>query len=289
MIKGNSPLYKVMLVCAALIWGASFVILKDTLDVIPVNYLLTIRFSVAAIILGILFSGRMRLHANRSYMWRGLLLGGFLFTAYWFQTVGLTDTTPGKNAFLTAAYVVVVPFLFWAVTKKAPDVFNVLAALLLITGVGFVSLSGDLSIRFGDWMTLVAACFYAAHIVAVAVFARGRDILVLTVYQFLGAALLALAFGCTTEVFPGGDAWTPGVILSMLYLAIPATCIALLFQNIGQAHVNPAASSVLLSLESVFGVLFSVIFYGEALTFRLVVGFALIFLAVIVSDTKLFF
>ena len=61
-----------------------------------------------------------------------------LFLAYYTQTVGITDTTPGKNAFLTAVYCVLVPFLFWAVDKARPDKFNIIAAVLCIAGIGLV-------------------------------------------------------------------------------------------------------------------------------------------------------
>ena len=65
-----------------------------------------------------------------------------------------------------------------------------------------------------------------------------------------------------------------------------ATTVALLFQNVGQVWSDPASASVILSLESVFGVLCSVIFYGDPVTGRLLAGFALIFVAVVCSETK---
>ena len=79
------------------------------------------------------------------------------------------------------------------------------------------------------------------------------------------------------------------MLLPLAYLCIMATTVALLFQNVGQVWSDPASASVILSLESVFGVLFSVIFYGDPVTGRLLAGFALIFVAVVCSETKFSF
>lgn len=286
MVKENSPLYKIMLFSAAFIWGSSFFIMKNTVDVVPPDYLLAIRFSTAAILLALVFIKRLLAHLTLEYVLRGALLGLFLFGGYWFQTVGITDTTPGKNAFLTAAYVILVPFFFWALTKTRPDRYNLLAALLLIAGVGFVCLDAQLNIGFGDLMTLVGAVFYAIHIVFVAKFSQGRDILVLTIYQFATIAVVSWVIALTTGTWPVGLVWTPELIGAFFYLIIPCSCIALVFQNVAQKHVPPAVASILLSLESVFGVACSMLFYGEMLTMPVALGFILIFFAVLVSETK---
>ena len=216
-------------------------------------------------------------------------MGGFLFLAYSVQTFGLALTTPSKNAFLTAVYCVIVPFLTWAVVKTRPDRYNIAAALLCVAGVGLVSLNEQLSINAGDLLTLVCALFYASHIVAVEKVSPGKDITLLTVFQFAFAALYAWICGGLTETFPAQALANPQVFLPLAYLCVMATTVALLFQNVGQVWSDPASASVILSLESVFGVLFSVIFYGDPVTARLLMGFALIFVAVVCSETKFSF
>jgi drug/metabolite transporter (DMT)-like permease len=282
----SSPLWHVLLVSSAIIWGASFFILKDALDALPVSYLLAVRFLISGMLLSLCFIGHLVRHHDRAHVWRGCVMGLFLFVAYWLQTVGLTDTTPGKNAFLTAGYCVIVPFLYWIVARDRPDICNILAALLLVVGVGLVSLSGDLSLHFGDVMTISCAFFYAAHIVCTARFSKEHDVFVLTVFQFLTVGVVSAVVSLLTETPPPSTAWTAPVIGAMFYLIVPATIIALLFQSVGIKHVHPSTASILLSLESVFGVLFSVLFAGEQLTVKLTAGFALIFCAVLVSETK---
>ena len=213
-------------------------------------------------------------------------MGALLHLAYSIQTYGLALTTPSKNAFLTAVYCVLVPFFYWAFAHRRPDRYNLLAAALCVAGVGLVSLTGDLTVTAGDALTLVCAVFYAAHIVAVAKVSPDRDIYLLTVFQFAFAALYAWVGGALTETFPAGALARAEVLLPMAYLAVMATTVALLFQNVGQVWSDPASASVILSLESVFGVLCSVAFAGDRVSVRMLAGFVLIFVAVVCSETK---
>ena len=281
-------LAKPMLFAAAIIWGTSFFVMKNALDVIPVFYLLAIRFTAGAVLLAAVCWKKWA-GFTRDYLWRGAVIGAFLFLAYSVQTFGLDRTTPSKNAFLTAVYCVIVPFLYWAAARRRPDRYNILAALLCVTGVGLVSLDGDLSVNAGDVLTLICAFFYAAHIVAVAKVSPEKDIYLLTVFQFAFAALYAWAGGALFENFPAQAFLDPAVCLPMAYLCVMATTVALLFQNVGQVWSDPASASVILSLESVFGVISSVLFYGDLVTLPMAVGFACIFVAVVCSETKFSF
>ncbi|MDR0514385.1 MAG: EamA family transporter [Coriobacteriaceae bacterium] len=278
--------YKLLLVCASLIWGFGFVVMKDTVDMMPPSCLLGVRFLITGLILGLVFFKRMRHAFDRDHLLFGSVIGVMLFLGFWMQTLGLIGTTPGKNAFLTATYVVVVPFIAWLVIRRRPSVYNIIAALVCIGGMGFVSLQGTLSIEAGDALTMVSALFFAVHIVYVARWSQGRDVFVLTVYQFLAAGICGLAIGLPTEAFPPVEAvFAPAFLGNMAYLIVFGSCLALLFQNMALVHVPPAQSSLFLSLEAVFGVLFSVLLYNESLSLRLIAGFALIFASIVISET----
>ncbi len=281
-------LAKPMLFAAAFIWGTSFFIMKNALDVMPVFFLLAIRFTAGAVLLSAVAWKKWK-EFTVDYLWRGAVVGGFLFLAYSVQTFGLALTTPSKNAFLTAVYCVIVPFLTWAVVKRRPDRYHVASALLCVTGVGLVSLTEELTMNAGDLLTLLCALFYASHIVAVEKVSPGKDITLLTIFQFAFAAVYAWICGACTETFPAAALADPAVLMPMAYLCVMATTVALLFQNVGQVWSDPASASVILSLESVFGVLSSVIFYGDLVTAQLLAGFVLIFVAVVCSETKFSF
>ncbi len=286
VMKKYSTLSKLALLTASLIWGSSFFVMKNSVDVFPVFALLAIRFTIGCGLLCLIFFKRVK-NITRKTLSRGTLLGVLLFAAYTLQTLGLKSTTPGKNAFLTAIYCIVVPFLFWMVTKKRPDVYNCLAGVLCLGGIGLVSLTGGFSIGMGDALTLAGGIIYAVHIVVVARVSQDEDPVLLTLVQFGAAAVCCLSVSMATEIFPGdipAASW-----YGLIYLAVFATTGALLMQNVGQKYTHPAAASILLSLESVFGVAFSMVFYGETLTLRLAAGFLMIFFSVIVSETKLGF
>jgi len=281
-------LSRFLILLATIIWGSSFVVLKNTLDTLPVFGILAFRFLFASALLALLFRKHLRsVLADRGYLFAGLVMGLLLICAYTTQTFGLAKTTPGKNAFLTASYCVIVPFLNWFVAKTKPDKYNLIAAFLCVGGIGLVSLSSDLSINPGDALTLLGGFLYAAHLIAVSRFSKGRDIFLLTILQFAVSGTAALICSLLWEAPPA--AISPQAIASLIYLTTFATAGALLFQCIGQKYTEPAAASVLLSLEAPFGVLFSMLFYSERPTARMLLGFALIFMAVLCSETKLSF
>ena len=279
-----------LIVLATIIWGSSFVVMKNSVDVLPTFWLLAIRFTFAALVLAMVFIKRWKV-LDRQYLIGGTVMGFCLFVAYAFQTFGLEQTTSGKNAFFTAVYCVIVPFLYWVIAKRRPDKFNILAAFLCIAGIALVSVTGSNATAFnmGDVLTLIGGFFFAAHIVAVAKYSEGRDIFILTTLQFASFALFSWIGVLITR-----PALTPGVfdqslIFSLAYLVIFASCGALLFQNIGQKYTAPSTAAVLLSLEAPFGVFFSILFANERPTPLMFVGFALIFLAVVCSETKFSF
>ncbi len=276
--------YRLLIIAATIIWGSSFVIVKDVTNSMPPAWILVVRFTAAAIIMAVAFLKYRELYFERSHVGFGLLFGLAMFLAYYTQTIGITDTTPGKNAFLTGTYCVIVPFLAWVLVRRRPNRYNIVAAVLCIVGIGFISLDGNLTMRFGDAMTLVCAVFYALHIILVSQFAQGRNIYVLTMWQFVGVAICSLIVGGLFEPMPDWAAVPMDCWISLAYLAVACTMVALLFQNIGQAHLPPASAALLLSLESVFGVVFSVALGAETLTLRIVFGFALVFAAIIISE-----
>lgn len=281
-------LAKPMLLIAALIWGTSFFMMKNALDTIPPFYLVAFRFTLGGLVLA-LITWRSWKQFSLDYVWRGAASGTILFLTYATQTYGLALTTPSKNAFLTAIYCVIVPFLSWAVMKKRPDRYNIAAAALCVAGVGLISLTEQLSIETGDLLTLLGAFVCACNLLGVVVLSKGLDVALFTVFQFTFIAVYCWIAGAIFEEFPVQAFQDPATIWGVIYLGVMCTTVAMLLQNVGMVWTDPAAAAIILSMESVTGVLFSVIFYGDPVTGRLLAGFALIFLAVVCSETKFSF
>ena len=280
--------WKLALAGAAAIWGGSFVVIKGALDVVPPCWLMFVRFIFSALIVGAVFWKSVRPHLDAGHLRCGAVLGLLSGTAFVVQNIGLADTTPGRNAFLTATYCVMVPFVNWLVSRRRPGGVSLVAAALAVVGVGLLSLGDDLSLSlgFGDSLTLVSAVLYALHIVAVARFSEsGHDVMAMTVVQLAMSSVVSLFCAAALEgpvdiaLFTSPDMWG-----ALAYLVLLSSAVCMVVQNLGQAHVPPAPASLILSLESVFAVVASVVFYGEVVTPRLACGFATIFIAVLVSE-----
>ncbi len=284
--KDHSTLGRLALLGTTIIWGSSFIILKNTLNSLPTLWILAFRFSGAALIMALAANRQLKTLDRRAFKY-GLAMGAALYCAYTLQTYGLLYTTPGKNAFLTATYCVIVPFLWWAFFKKRPDRYNVAAALVCIAGMALVSLEGDLSLGLGDALTMCCGLFYALHII---VSSRGLEkyaVLPLTTVQLATTAVLCWITAPVASPFPQSvpaSAW-----LSVAYLCVMCTGACYFLQALGQKYTSAQSASIILTLESVFGTLFSVAFYHEQLTLKTVSGFVLIFAAVLISETKLAF
>lgn len=284
--KKMAVLGRLTLLATTIIWGTSFVVLKNTLDSISTPYVLAFRFAGAAVVL-LLFSIRDLKKLDRQYLKGGIGMGMCIFVAYVLQTYGLAYTTPGKNAFLTATYCVLVPFLAWAVYRRKPDRYNILAAVVCIVGIGLVTLNEDLSVNFGDLLTIGSGLFYALHILITDRYVEGRSVILMTFLQFATGGVLAWILALLTGPFPSQI--PTDSVLSLAYLCIMCTAVSFSMQAFGQKHTPASGSAVILSLESVFGALFSAIFYHEKMGFKLLLGFVLIFVAVLISETKLSF
>lgn len=281
----RSPLFwKLMLVAMAVMWGFSFTVMKGVIDTVPTFLLLGIRFLVSALILLAMFWRRVRAHLSRRYLAVGLAMGFFLGMGYVWQTLGLTDTTAGKNAFLTGTYCVLVPFISYFISREALTRYNLGAALLCLSGIALVALD-NLTVQTGDLLTLVGALFFALQIATVAKVGADLDVNVVTFWMFAFVGAGCLAVSPFVEVAPPLGAWTPQLVGTLAFLSVVCTCLGLLVQNLGLAHVPSSTGSLLLSLESPSGVFFSVVLAGEVLSGRLLAGFALIFLAIVLSET----
>ena len=281
--KGIKILAAIGLIITTIIWGSAFVVMKNSVDIISPTYLLALRFTIAAIALILVF-WRKVMKINKSDLFCGGLLGVFLFVSYFFQTYGLKYTTASKNAFITTLYVILVPFLHWFFNHKKPKRNNIIAACIAVVGLALLSLEGDLSINLGDLLTLICGFFYAVHIVFIDRYTTDHDPVTMTVLQMV-VALSWIIAPILEGPFDGGVIDNT-MMIGLLYLGIFSTMIGFLLQNVGQKYLTPNTSSILLSFESVFGLIFSVIFLGDPLTVRLMAGCVFMFAAVILSEYR---
>lgn len=281
--KGIKALSVVGLIITTIIWGSGFVVMKNSVDIISPTYLLAIRFTIASIALVAVFFRRIKMVTQREIL-SGSLLGIFLFVSYLLQTYGLKYTTASKNAFITTLYVILVPFLHWFFNRKRPTANNIGAAVIAVFGLGLISLEGNLSINIGDLLTLFCGLFFAFHIVFVDRYTEHYDPVRLTVIQMVVATILSWILAPILEGTQDFTVIKGSIFIGLIYLGIFSTMICFLLQNVGQKHLSPNTSSIILSFEAVFGLGFSVVFLGEAVTPKLLAGCILLFASVILSE-----
>lgn len=276
------------LLLTALIWGFAFVIVKNSLDLIPPLYMLAFRFTIASAALALALGPRLA-RITKADLKSGAVLGLFLFLAYAFQTIGCQYTTAGKNAFLTTIYVIIVPFLHWLINHKRPNMYAIIGAITALIGIALLSLQGEGSASIGDLLTLICGFGFAIHMVYIDKYTGKQDPVLLTLLQLSFTALLPwLTAPLLDGAFPA-EALQLSTLTGMLYLGLFSTLLGFLLQNVCQKYTAPSTASLLLSFESVFGVLFSVLLLNERLTFRMAAGCTLMFLAVLLVENHFSF
>ena len=279
-------LASVSLLTVTIIWGSAFVVMKNSIDVISPSYLLAYRFTVAALGMTVLFWKQIKTMRMQEFG-RGLLVGALLFVSYYFQTYGLKYTTASKNAFITTLYVILVPFLQWLFNRIRPAGHNLAAAVIAVIGLALLSLKGDLTINFGDFLTLICGVCFAVHIIFLEKYTENTSPVKLTVMQMGTAAALSWITALATEGSCHLSVFTqPGVPGAVLYLGLASSMLCFLLQTVGQKYLDAATASILLSFESVFGLVFSVLFLKEPVTRKMLAGCALMFFAAILAEYR---
>ena len=274
-----------ILVLTAMIWGTGFVVMKNTLDAVPPGAIIAIRYTIASMLTAVMFRKHL-MGLTREDVRRGAVVGALLAGAYIVQTIGLSMTTAGKNAFLTTVYVLLVPFGCYLVFRQKLSRKNFIAAAMMLAGIGCLSLDGESGgLNLGDLMTLCCGVLFAAHIMAVERCQEKTNTYALIVLQFAFAAAFAFVYAM---IFERGMELNVnmGTVGGLLYLSVFSTTIAMSLQNIGQSMAPASHAAILLSLESVFGALASWLLLGETLTTTMLLGFAIIFMALVVNSMK---
>lgn len=274
---------EILLLITAIIWGSGYIGMKIGLEHLTVFQIMAGRFILATLLLGLIFHKKLKL-INKSVLWKGAVLGAILFIAFTVQTIGLDYTTPSKNAFLTAVNVMIVPVIAYVIYKRKFDRFEMLAAMLALVGIGFLSLHGSLTMNMGDFFSLMSAIGFAFDIFYTNVFVKTEDALALTIVQFFMASILSSAAVILLGEVPT-DVST-GEISVILYLGVVCTTIAYVCQNIGMQYADPTKSALILSTEALFGTIFSVIILHEMLTGRMIIGGIFILVAIIIAEIK---
>lgn len=232
-----------------------------------------------------LFARNRGLDFTKYELWGGVVCGVILTVASAFQQFGLGEgTDAGKAAFITALYVVIVPLVNLCFGHKSS--FNVwISVVIAVVGFYLLCIKDDFTMQASDSLVLLCAFIFAFHIIAIGRFSPRSDGVRLSCVQFFVAfvlnSILMLIFDSPLDF-----SLVKTAIPSLIYLGICSSGIAYTLQVVGQgmAGVNPAVASIILSLESVFGIIGAAILHGEQMSFREYIGCAIVFIAVILAQ-----
>ncbi len=279
--------YEILLLMTAMIWGVGFPATK-----IAVNSgfdpftILSGRFVIASLILTLGFSKQIK-YIDKQHIKYGMFAGALLFFGFVFQTYGIIYTVPSKNAFITQMMVIFVPFMFWAVYKVRPDKFAFIGAFIALAGGLVLTFDSTLGggINKGDVLTLGCALLVATHIIASSHFAKkpSTNLIGYTLVQFYVAAILSIVLAFAMEDVPRVTLvqWWP-----LLFMGVLNTALGFTIQTFAHKHSTATKSSIIVSTEAVFASIASVLMVGEVISVQMVLGGALVFLAVITVETK---
>ena len=273
----------IALLSVTMIWGGTFVMVKDAVSEFPVHRFLAIRFALAALVL-IPFAARRLESARKREMGAGVLIGLFLFAGYAFQTTGLRYTTSSKAGLITGLSVVIVPLLSTLLLHKRPSWQAAPGVLLSTVGLALLSLNADLSVNRGDLLVLCCAASFALHIVAVSAFARHMDPVILTTVQIATVAVMSAIVSLLRGEWAGA---IPAPIWgAAAFSGVLATAVAFGVQNAVQRFTNPTHTALIFTAEPVFAVLFGYLLAGDQLTPRMMVGAALVIAGMVSGELR---
>ena len=218
---------------AAFVFGASFVVIKDAVAVLPPLAFVGWRFLLGAVVL-LLFA---RPRGRRVWI-DGVVAGIVLFAGYATQTAGLAATTASNSGLITGLYVVFTPLLAAAVLKRFPTPATVAGAALAVVGLGLLTVTSGLDLNSGDVLTLLCAVFFAAHIVLLSFLAPRHAVVPFTAIQLLVVAVLGLVSSAAVEGFPlPSPSVIPALIATGVVVSAGAFITACLANNLSTAQM----------------------------------------------------
>lgn len=267
-------------------WGLSFPLSKFVFEGYSPQFSVVIRFLITIVLFVVFCFNRLKTIQKRDYYY-GLILSSFLYIGFITQTVGLVYTSASTSAFITGAYIVLLPFAQYFIVRKLPTKINILAILIVTVGMALLTGVHELRGNIGDLLTIICAAAFAMHIVFIDLYTNEKkaDFHSLVFGQFTGAAVLCLI---STFIFEWPDKFlfqpTFSSTISLLINSIFSTFMGIFLINKYQKYTTPVRAGLIYSMEQVFAVIFSFILLSESLSFIQIIGACIMFTGFILTE-----
>jgi drug/metabolite transporter (DMT)-like permease len=281
--RGGTRAAVAAMVVATLLWGGTFVAIRDSVRVLSPAALVFGRFAVAAVLFILIAIVRRRVPGRGSII-VGAGNGALMAGSFFLQATGLRLTSAGSSAFLTCAGTLFAAFYAWALLRQRPAPSLLAGIALALAGSALMSLDGALHLGRGELITLAGASLYALQIVWIARHYESLEPLSLVTVQVIVVALLLAPFAGDVRAAYGalhGVGW-----LQFAYLAVAGSSIAPLLQVQAQRRLSPGRVGLLFALEPVFALLFALTLGEERFALRWWAGAGLILAAVLLVEWR---
>ncbi|MBU8891537.1 MAG: DMT family transporter [Bacteroidales bacterium] len=271
------------LILVAIVWGSTFLLVKDTVATVNEYLIVFIRSALAfvAMFLFQIYKDPKRLFNKKAFLY-GSVLGILLAVSYASQTIGLKYTSTGHSAFITSSAVIIVPFLMFFLYKSKLFKIEILAVAIVFAGLFLLTYDFETSINPGDLITIITAITYAVHVVLAGRYVKKSDTLSIITYQFFAASIVSLIAWLFTDNLSVEISMKAG--FSLLYLGLIGTLFCYFITVWVQKYVSSLKVVIIFSLEPVFAAIFGYFIIHEILNIRELAGALLILLGVIIHS-----
>ncbi|MCX8083878.1 MAG: DMT family transporter [Calditerrivibrio sp.] len=275
-----------LLVLISLIWGSTFIIVKQSLERVPPITFNAIRFTVASVLLLLIFLYRPKKMNKRVFI-DGCILGLILFLTFTCQTMGLKFITASETGFITGLYLIFVPLIGFFVFRKRLDLKTGVAVVMAFVGLSMISFTGKVKVGIGEFLVLLNAFFVALHIIFVDYYARRDDVFALTSIQIFVLTVLSIGAAIILEGWGFTFRFDGEMVFAVLLTGVFATVVAFLIQTYAQRYTSPTKAAIIFTFEPLSSAFFAYFIGGEVLTRIQYLGAFLIFISMLMIEIKI--
>jgi drug/metabolite transporter (DMT)-like permease len=280
----------------AVVWGATFAIIKSALDFITPSTFIFLRFSLSTLIL-LPFIYKILINTNKETYIGGAVVGMFYFLGFAAQTVGLNYTSATKSGFITGTFVVMIPIFQLLIEKRAPRISNIIGIIFVFAGLVFLSSKGSSllnifseignDLNIGDFLTFLCAIFFALNIVYVDIMSKRYNYIPLVFMQIgmTGAGgFLLMMFLSLFRIQNIHADFNSNLLFALFYTSIFATIITTILQTKFQKTVTPTKAGIIFSMEPIFAAIFAFFLLSEKISNFGLLGCLFIFGGLLISE-----
>ena len=276
----------ILLLTVAVAWGVTFLMVQDAIKNVPVYAFLFWRFLIATVLM-FLISYKRFVHLDKKVILYGVTLGIALFGGFATQTFGLIYVKSSIVAFITGFNVVFVPFLAYLIFKDKVRINVFVGSFVALAGLYFLTMSGNLTIGFGEFLTLICAFMFAIHIVFTGKFSKKGDVFMIVCFQFLTVTLLSLLFSLSLEEVTFNVGFDYTFLKAVIVTSVFATVYAFLIQTYFQQYTTASKTAIIFTMEPVSAAFYGVYVGNELLTNSQIIGAVLIIVATVLTEVKI--